>query len=91
VIAPMAGPMLRPANMYFARMAQTEAYWWRARTGGRVLCLTPDPDVVSAAGSGWRSLLDPTTTQSVYRAAHRLGQVQGESLCNREMIQSVRP
>jgi predicted acylesterase/phospholipase RssA len=79
VVAPMAGPMLRPANTLFAGMARTEAAWWRARTGGRVLCIAPDAEVAAAAGSGWRSLLDPTTTQSVYRAARRLGRVRGKT------------
>jgi predicted acylesterase/phospholipase RssA len=80
VIAPMSGPNVRPAHHLFDRQARNEAVLWRLRNRGRVVYITPDEATRTAAGRGWRGLIDPTTTAAVYRTARELGRQRGEAL-----------
>jgi NTE family protein len=77
LVVPMSGPILRGAGAVFSRLARNEARLWRWRTGGRVLHIEPNRAVAAAAGSGWRSLIDPETTEAVHREARVLGREVG--------------
>jgi predicted acylesterase/phospholipase RssA len=89
VVAPMAGPRLRPMGPMYARMAKNEARLWRIRTRrrGRTLYIEPTSAVAAVAGRGWRGLIDHRSTSAVYREARELGVRRGRhflTLCGPE-------
>jgi predicted acylesterase/phospholipase RssA len=77
VVAPLAGPLFGRMTAGFSWLARNETTVWRMRHRGRVLLIEPTAAVVDAAGSGWRRLIDATTTDSVYRHARELGRERG--------------
>jgi predicted acylesterase/phospholipase RssA len=83
LVAPMAGPMLRPVTTGFAQLARQEARLWRLRSRGRVLYVEPTRALLEAAGTGWRRILDPATTGNVYRQARELGRERGARFLER--------
>jgi len=73
VVAPLAGPIVRPMTTLYGQLARNEARLWRLRSGGDVIFVEPTGDIADAAGGGWRSLLDPATTNAVYERSRVLG------------------
>jgi hypothetical protein len=62
----------------YTQLAKNEMRAWRVRTGGRVLFVRPSGSLVALAGRGFRTLLDPSCTQTVYRHARELALVRAE-------------
>jgi predicted acylesterase/phospholipase RssA len=83
VVAPLAGPMVRPMGMMCTHLAKNEMRLWRVRTGGRVLFIRPSGSLAALAGRGFSVLLDPACTRTVYRHARDLALVRLERFAKR--------